>query len=188
MNDNTIMISNINDFLFCPLSIYFHNLVGNFDRMMLQSTYQINGSHAHRTIDTGTYSSRSACLQGVEIYCEEYGIAGKIDVFDIESGTLTEKKKKISRIFDGQILQVYAQYFALKEMGYDIKKIRIYSMDDNKNYDIELPENDIEMKNKFDDTVREMRSFNPLGFRQTNELKCARCIYEPMCGNSSLDS
>ena len=187
MIDNTIIFSNINDFLFCPVSIYFHNLIEKTDKMLTQSHYQINGTHAHASIEDKRYSSRSSCLQGMDVYCEEYGITGKIDVFDSESGILTERKKKISKVFDGQVFQVYAQYFALVEMGYDVREIRLHSMDDNKNYEIKLPPEHPEMKERFENTIKEMRCFNPENFKQTNSLKCSRCIYEPICGSSCLE-
>ena len=42
--DDIIKISNINDFIFCPVSIYFHNLYGNQEKLMFQSKYQLNGT------------------------------------------------------------------------------------------------------------------------------------------------
>lgn len=41
--DDVIIISNLNDFIFCPASIYFHKLYGSEDNLMYQSSYQING-------------------------------------------------------------------------------------------------------------------------------------------------
>lgn len=35
MNDDTILITELNDFIFCPISIYFHKLYGNTDRNIL---------------------------------------------------------------------------------------------------------------------------------------------------------
>jgi RecB family exonuclease len=184
MTDDPIMISHINDFQFCPVSIYFHNLFGDADRTMYQSKYQIEGTNAHKTIDKNTYSSSNDVLTGISVYSEEYDIIGKIDIFYIKKKLLVERKKKISALFDGQIFQVYAQYFALKEMGYLIEKLRIHSMDDNKNYDLELPEDNPEMMEKFRKTISDMRSFDLELFIQTNPRKCLKCIYEPMCGVS----
>ncbi|MCL2031954.1 MAG: type V CRISPR-associated protein Cas4 [Methanomassiliicoccaceae archaeon] len=187
MTENTILLSNINDFIFCPVSIYFHNLMEDADRMMSQSTCQINGTHAHKTIEDGRYTSRKDVLQGIEVYCEKYDLMGKIDLFDIKKGLLTERKKKISQLYDGQVFQIYGQYFALKEMGYKVNKIRVHSMDDNKNYDISIPEYDVDMVDKFEETIRDMHAFNPGDYIQTNPCKCSNCIYEPMCGSSCLE-
>jgi len=188
MTENAILISNINDFTFCPVSIYFHNLMGNADRITYQSTFQINGTHSHRTIENREYTSKRDVLQGMEVYCEKYGLSGKIDLFDTKKGVLTERKKKISRLFDGHVFQVYAQYFALTEMGYGVNAIKMYSMADNKSHEILLPENDPEMVSKFEATISSMRIFDPNEFLQTNPCKCSNCIYEPMCGNSCLEA
>lgn len=50
--DDIIIISNLNDFIFCPASIYFHKLYGSQDNLTYQSSYQINGSRAHESVDT----------------------------------------------------------------------------------------------------------------------------------------
>lgn len=94
---------------------------------------------------------------------------------------LTERKKHIVRIYDGYIFQLYAQYFALTEDGYNVKSISLYSYDDNKRYPVDLPQNNPEMLNKFKKLIEEMNEFNPETFIQTNPEKCERCIYSPLC-------
>lgn len=37
--DDAIIISNLNDFIFCPASIYFHKLYGSEDKLMYQTNY-----------------------------------------------------------------------------------------------------------------------------------------------------
>ena len=46
--EDLILISNLNDFIFCPVSIYFHKLYGNQDNLTYQSQYQINGTNGTR--------------------------------------------------------------------------------------------------------------------------------------------
>ena len=46
---------------------------------------QINGKHAHRTIDFQTYSSSKRYLQGLPVYSEKYNLVGKIDIYDTET-------------------------------------------------------------------------------------------------------
>lgn len=58
MSENPVLISHINDFIFCPVSIYFHGLDSSTDRLTLQSSYQLNGTAAHEKSDNGTYSDR----------------------------------------------------------------------------------------------------------------------------------
>jgi CRISPR-associated protein Cas4 len=184
--DDYIIISNLNDFIFCPASIYFHNLYGSMDTMLYQGLSQINGTNAHKAVDHGTYSEKKNIVTSLEIYSEKYNIVGKIDIYDSDSKTLTERKKKIKTIYDGYIFQIYAQYFAMKEMGYEVNRLRFYSMDDNKTYPVKLPEEDLEMKQKFEDTLEQMKRFQIDGFTQNNVEKCKKCIYEPACDRGLL--
>ena len=184
--EELILISYLNDFIFCPASIYFHKLYGNLEKDLYQSTSQVNGTNAHKAIDNKKYSSKSAILQGINVYTEEYGIIGKIDIFDVNKGILTERKNKVIKIYDGYVFQLYAQYFGLKELGYNVKSLRIHSMQDNKNYKISLPEKDKEMYDKFKKLVKDIREIDIEKFKQTNEKKCENCIYEPSCDRSLI--
>lgn len=51
--ENPIIISNLNDFIFCPASIYFHNIYGQQNRRLYQSEKQLNGTKVHETVDEG---------------------------------------------------------------------------------------------------------------------------------------
>lgn len=184
--EETILISYLNDFIFCPVSIYFHKLYGAMDKTLYQSSFQINGTNAHKSIDSKKYSTKKNILQAINVYSEEFGIQGKIDTFDIDNGILTERKNTVTKIYDGYIFQVYAQYYALEEMGYKVKKIRIHSLTNNKNYDVKLPKDDNEMLEKFENLIKEIRLFNMENFVQTNIKKCQKCIYEPSCDRSLL--
>lgn len=182
-----ILITQLNDFIFCPASIYFHMLYGDTNRMLFQSEKQINGTAAHETIDNNTYSSRKNIYTGLDVYCEKYGLVGKIDMYDADRKVLMERKRTVKVIYDGYVFQVYAQYFALKEMGYEVNSIVIHSMTDNKNYPILLPEKDKNMLEKFESTIKSMHEFNLENFKQDNKEKCKNCIYEPACDRGDLN-
>lgn len=182
--EDTIAITTLNDFIFCPVSIYFHSVDSDTDKTLYQSDYQINGTYSHESIDNQNYSDRKDILQGISVYCDKYNLMGKIDIFDISKGILTERKRQIKNIYDGYIFQLYAQYFALLEMGYVVNDIRFYSMVDNKVYPIKKPEDDKEMLEKFEKTINDLNSFSLSSFKQTNSLKCSNCIYEPLCSYS----
>ena len=178
--ENPLNITALNDFIFCPASIYFHSLYGNMETRLYQSTDQINGKAAHNTIDNQTYSG-SAYLQSLEVYCEKYNLIGKIDLYDKRNKQLIERKKKIIRIYDGYVFQLYAQYFAMIEMGYEVNGLLIRSVDDNKRYYVDMPADNPEMFQKFEKTIFEINNFQLDGFQQTNREKCNRCIYSPFC-------
>ena len=181
-----ILISYLNDFIFCPISIYFHQLYGGLSTRLYQDVPQIDGKNAHEAIDEKRYSTKKSILQGFEIFSSEYNLCGKIDVFDIDSGLLTERKKHITTIYDGYVFQLYAQYFCLKEMGFNVKNMRFYSSDDNKVFSVKLPCDNEEMLNKFLKTIDDINNFDISNFNQTNKGKCLRCIYEAFCDRSMI--
>lgn len=182
--EDLIKITQINDFVFCPVSIYFHNLYGDREKATYQRKEQINGTNAHKKIDEGTYTSTKEILMGLDVYNEEFGLIGKIDMYDKKKGLLRERKKKIKVIYDGYIFQIYAQLYSLREMGYIVNSIELYSMDDNKIYKVDLPENNVEMDKKFRNIIKAIRNFTMEGFQQTNEDKCRNCIYHPACDST----
>lgn len=186
MSENSITISNLNDFIFCPASIYFHSLDYDTEVMTYQNSDQLNGTAAHKTVDSGTYSSKKSILQSITIYSEKYNLSGKIDLYDSEKHHLIERKKKVQKIYDGYVFQVYAQYFGLIELGYKVDKISIYSIDDNRKYPIPLPSEDSVMFDKFEKVIDSMNNFKFDNFHQNNINKCNRCIYEPLCSFSAL--
>lgn len=184
--EESLLISYLNDFTFCPVSIYFHKLYGNLDKMVYQEKQQLCGTNAHRSIDQGSYSSRKSILQSTPVYCKKFNLQGKIDIFDIEKNMLIERKNKIQKIYDGYIFQMYGQYYCLVEMGYSVKKLRLHSMRDNKNYDIKLPNENIEKDTKFRTLIKEINEFDISKFKPQNISKCENCIYEPLCDRSLL--
>ncbi len=184
--EDLILISNLNDFIFCPVSIYFHKLYGNQDNLTYQSQYQINGTKAHEKVDNKKYSTRKSVKMALDVYSDEYKIVGKIDLYDEISKTLIERKKFVKKIYDGYIFQLYAQYYAMTEMGYEINHLEVRSLDDNKKYKIALPDDDVAMKNKFKQLINQMRLFDMDKFEQTNKEKCSKCIYEQACDKSLI--
>ena len=178
--ENPLNITALNDFIFCPVSIYFHMLYDGVDKTLYQSTAQINGSAAHKSIDTNAYSN-SAYLLGLDVYCEKYNLCGKIDMYNKNTKALIERKKKIKAVYDGYVFQLYAQYFSMTEMGYEVEKLIIHSIDDNKNYYIDLPKDNSTMLGKFERIIDEINCFDLDLYKQSNKEKCSHCIYSPYC-------
>jgi len=49
--DDYISISSLNDFIFCPYSIYLHNVYMETDEDNYHATPQTRGKNAHQSID-----------------------------------------------------------------------------------------------------------------------------------------
>ena len=184
--EEEILISYLNDFIFCPISIYYHKLYGRINNDLLDSSSQINGKNVHDTIDKGKYSTSKNFLQGIEVYSNKYRIIGKIDIYDKKEKMLIERKNLVKEIYDGYIYQLYAEYYSMEEMGYKIEKLRIHSYKDNKNYNIKLPKDNKTMKKRFDNLIKEINSFDYNNFKPTNRDKCLNCIYNNACPESLI--
>ncbi len=174
-------ISYLNDFIFCPNSIYCHQLFGSLSKSLYHSPFQTEGLAAHAAIEEKRYSSRKNILQGIDVYCEQFNLCGKIDLFDTSKKILIERKKMIKQIYEGYIFQLYAQYYALIEMGYDVEQLQLYSLDTNKTYSVAVPDQDQQMKKKFTQLITDIQNFHPDNFKQTNKQKCEKCIYASLC-------
>lgn len=179
--EENILITYFNDYIYCPLSIYYHRLYDRKEKNIYTGAKQIQGTNAHKSIDQQKYTTSKKILQGISVYSSKYKITGKIDMYNIETKTLTEKKNKIVKIYDGYIYQLYAQYYCLIEMGYKVDKIKLYSISDNKNYDVKLPEDDSYQKEKFFQVLESVRNFNPKNLIEQNIEKCKNCIYSNLC-------
>lgn len=166
--------------MFCPRSITYHDVFRNTGATELyHQKPQIVGQAAHKNIDEGRYSSRQEVLSGIFVYCEQFALLGRIDVFDVATGMLTERKHSVTAVYDGFRYQLYAQYLALQEMGYTVKSMRIHSNKDNKNYPLDLPtEADID---EFTQVIEAMHHYSPLDKYEPNVRKCAHCIYHSLC-------
>lgn len=179
--ESYLPISFLNDFIFCPRSIYCHQLYRYRSYRTYQSNAQVEGKAAHEAIDSNRYSTSKHIFQAIDVYSEKYRLGGKIDTFDANTGLLTERKKKIKIIYDGYVFQLYAQYFCLKEMGYKVKRMRLYSMDDNKSYEICLPSENAALKKSFTDLLKEIRTHDIGKSFQPVIKKCRSCIYSAVC-------
>lgn len=155
-----ITASLLNDFLYSPTSIYLHGVYQDFDETIYKDKPQVNGTINHLAIDKGNYSNSKWILTGTMFYSQNYGICGKIDIFDIKKGLLRERKSLVKTMHLGYIYQLYAQMFGLQEAGYIVKKLEIYSMEDNKTYPVQIPNQS--QIHDFAQLIEKIKNFNPL--------------------------
>ena len=91
----------LNDYIFCPASIYFHQMFDDKNVRTFQKKEQINGTAAHEAVDNNHYSTSSDVITSLEVYSEKYMLISKIDIYNSRTKTIIERKKKIRRIYDG---------------------------------------------------------------------------------------
>jgi len=176
-----LKISELNDFIFCPRSIYMHNIYESFEKVVYQERYQVRGTIAHESIEDKRYSSEKRYIQAMEIYSERYNLVGKIDIFDVQTGILIERKYQIKQIFDGYWFQLYAQKIALEEQGFQVNKLKLHSLKDNKSYFLSIDEEET-IRNKFFNLMMEVENLKIESLPvQENVAKCRNCIYKELC-------
>lgn len=173
--ESYIQISKINDFLYCPRSVYLHSIYENFSNKTFHESPQVVGRLRHKTIESRTYSSAKRYVQALPVFSDKYGIAGKIDIYDSAAKHLIERKTRIKRIYEGYVMQLYAQYFCLREMGYKVEKLFLYSMEDNKKYEIKIP-GKVEKK-RFEEILNQIKNYDPLADKSHSCPKCLNSIY-----------
>lgn len=182
-----ISISTLNDFIFCPYSIYLHNVYMETDETMYHATPQTRGRSAHATVDKKTASNRADDILSLPVYSEEYGLMGKIDVYKRKDRKLIERKYRLKQIFQGQIYQLWAQMLCMKEMGYAVEELAFYEMSTNKMIPIPMP-GDEELR-MFKNFIERFREYNPAETSiAINRNKCRHCIYCSLCDKTTEDN
>lgn len=173
--DGSIPISAINDFLYCPKSLYLHSVYSSFQTSTYHDVPQTTGSIAHENIDDGRYTTFAHILQGLSVYSVRLGIRGKIDIYDAKSKSLVERKYRVRYVYDGYRYQLYAQMFCLEEAGFAVKHLFLHSLSDNKHYIVALPiPKDIE---EFEEIVSRMKAFDTASILNHECKHCAGNIY-----------
>jgi CRISPR-associated exonuclease Cas4 len=166
--DDIIQISKLNDFVYSPETLYLHQIYEGFDVSTHHDLPQTRGRLNHEKIDLSEYSSSKHILQGTTVYCEKYGLVGKIDIFDTKKSHLIERKTLVKKIYPGYKYQLWAQMFALEEKEYSVKKLFVHSLTDNKRYEIAKPT--IEELAEFETLIQSIRDYNPLDIIDKNEM------------------
>jgi CRISPR-associated protein Cas4 len=156
------------------------------DEELFQATPQTHGKVAHTAIDEKTYSSRKDELTGLSVYCDELGIAGNIDIYKGKEKLLIERKYQLNAIYQGQIYQLWAQYFCMVEMGYEVEKLAFYTISTNKMFPLEIPS--AENKKELSDFILKFKQFNPEMPVVINTNKCEHCIYCGLCDKVDIEN
>ena len=176
----------LNDFIFCPYSIYLHNVYMDADEGLYHAKPQTQGRIAHNAIDNKTASKRKDDLLSLPVYSSKYKLMGKIDVYNKKEKLLVEYKYQLKHIFQGQIYQLWAQYFCLREMGYDVTRLAFYETSTNKMIPVQLPQEDDRVV--FENFIQQFHNFSPESTFPVNANKCRHCIYSNLCDKSTEDN
>lgn len=182
-----IPLSMLNDFIFCPYSIYLHSVYMESDDEVYKATPQTKGIIAHQGVDLKNGSTRKTDIFSLSVYSEDLGIFGKIDVYKQDKRILIERKNKLKQIFQGQIYQLWGEYFCMIEMGYIVEKLAFYEISTNKMIDVALP--DEIGKHELLGFIEHFKSYNPdMSQVKVNPNKCIHCIYCNLCDKTNTNN
>ena len=123
MEEGYIPISTLNDFYFCPYSIFLHNVYMETDESFYHAAPQVRGRLAHEAVDSKKASNRKDELQALPVISEAYMLVGKIDIYKGLEKKLIERKYQLKSIYQGQVYQLWAQYLCMVEMCPVLKKV-----------------------------------------------------------------
>ncbi len=153
---------------------------------LVHATPQTRGKAAHQNIDQQKYSSRKDDISAISIYSNELGLIGKIDLYKGKEKILIERKYQLNTIFRGQVYQLWAQYFCMTEMGYEVNKLAFYAISVNQTIPIELP-NEAD-KHELIRFISQFKTYDPTQTINTNPNKCAHCIYCNLCDKIEIEN
>lgn len=87
-------ITYLNDFVFCPYSIYLHQVFDNNSEIMYSAKPQQSGKASHAKIDAVDQKKpeRNTILKGTYVISNQLGIYGKIDTLYVKQQKLVESK------------------------------------------------------------------------------------------------
>ena len=184
--DDYIAISTLNDFIFCPYSIYLHNVYMDTDETMYHATPQTRGKLVHEATDNKTSTNRSDILLSLPVYSERFGLMGKIDQYKVKEKKLIERKYQLKKIFRGQIYQLWAQMFCMREMGFPVESIAFYEISTNKTIPVDMPNS--ENEKEFEEFIARFRNYDPEENFTPNPNKCEHCIYCNLCDKTETEN
>lgn len=181
-------ITYLNDFVFCPYSIYLHQVFDNNAEDLYSANPQQRGKAAHFDIDVFEQEEKAPekeTLKGAYVISNKLGVYGKIDTLFVEEKRLVESKYEIKTLYRGYYYQLWCHYYALTEMGYAIEILQFFSIKDQRTFDIGIPteEDYKELKNH----IKKIAWFNFESAINVNPEKCKRCIYASLCDKAQQD-
>ena len=180
-----IPISYLNDFLFCPYSIYLHQVYRGTEEETVKALPQKSGTSAHARMEKRKEEEPDVLLS-LPVLSEDLGLWGVIDEYNSVAEELTEYKNKLTAVFPGQKMQAYAQYFCMMESGYPVKTIRLVELVSGNVFPISIPGK--EELHGLEMLIARIRDWNPDEIVMVNTNKCRKCIYCPLCEKTNQEN
>jgi CRISPR-associated exonuclease Cas4 len=176
-DDLLIPISALNQYTFCPRRCWYMHVAHEF----LDNAHTIEGSFLHERADAGEATRRGELWQvrSVQLYSTHYGLTGKADLLEEQSGEIypVEYKKGRRGEWDNDQIQLCAQALALEEMlGRDISRGFLYYAATGRRQEVRFT---ADLRQETIETIAKVREMLNSGQRPP-------AIYTPKCKGCSL--
>lgn len=156
------------------------------DEDLYHAVPQVRGTVAHKATDSKSSSTQKDVILALPVFSERFHLMGKIDVYKRKEKKLVERKYQLKRIFQGQIYQLWAQFFCMREMGYIVESLAFYEISTNRMIPISLPSSEVECQ--FEKFVSDFLNYDPSSPIKINPNKCSHCIYCNLCDKTDLEN
>jgi CRISPR-associated protein Cas4 len=147
---------------------------------------QTRGKAAHQSIDNKAASTKKTDIMALSVCSNRLKIIGKIDLYRQDTQQLIERKYELKQIYQGQLYQLWSQYFCMSEMGYSVKSIAFYEISRNRMIPIDMP--GVNEYNTLLAFINLYRNFNPSMPITINQNKCIHCVYCNLCDKINTDN
>ncbi len=179
-------LSYLNDFIFCPYSIYLHQVFDNTKEEVYSAQPQQKGKSQHQIKEQIELADNKVkVLSEIYVISNTLGVYGKIDQYYPTEKKLIERKYSITTIYRGYYYQLWSQYIALQEMGFEVKSIYFQTIKNNQTIAVNLP-----TKRDIEELKNHIKKIARYDFNQNinvNPEKCKRCIYAALCDKTQND-
>jgi CRISPR-associated protein Cas4 len=156
------------------------------DEGLYHAVPQTRGRIAHESVDSKSASTRKSDIMAMNVCSNELGLMGKIDLYRGSTQCLIERKYQLKQIFQGQIYQLWAEYFCMTEMGYPVTSLAFYEISTNKMSPVKLP--GVDGKEELGRFIQRFRMFNPDASIPINSNKCIHCVYCNLCDKTQTEN
>jgi len=177
--DETVSISALNQFVFCPRRCALMHVEGIWS----DNEHTARGTILHARADERGYETVQSArlLRALPLFSAKYGLSGKADIVEIRGKEIipVEYKKGKRRQFENDEIQLAAQALCLEEMfGAEIKRGFIYHAASKKRREVLIDEN---LRRSTIETIESVR-------RLLSSETVPPAEYKPRCEGCSLNN
>ena len=182
MDDDTIPISLVANYMFCPRRAWLESAGEKVDSAQIEQ-----GTYDHRKIDRFDKAPDADSYQAVNIRHEGWGLSGKLDAARMtDDGVIIREYKatpvkRAMIITDAMRTQLALQAACLEDMGFHVAGTEIFFTTHHRRVDVELDEEDFENARRAVEETRALINQDRAPEPLEDSARCFRCSHVGIC-------